>query len=344
MSESLCRSPRSGACVPGWTGAATGIGHGPDRDAASQRVPRRASSDVSAGLQRAAADLQMPFGSLRGQQRLRRRDPRRAQRRLGPDGWRHAGHRECLVRDAAHAHRIFPRLQRRQGGSAAAGGGTDHPGLCGPAWNAIARSSRKCSTASPWISAAPRNTACPPRSFWPISGRGRTTRPRCWRRYSKWGAIGSSSPAASIRASRRADFTINLQTPVGAGRPPPWRRNATAAGLLQTAGACRATSRRHGSLLQLDREPGPGLPGQRQEHLRIPRHVVSPLAATREWASSIYYTDNSAIGASGPTGFPPAAWPIARSGTTIWSPATWTSSASASCRPIKSWRCSTRIS
>ncbi len=75
------------------------------------------------------------------------------------------------------------------------------------------RSSRRCSTASLWISAAPRNMACPPRSFWPISGRGRTTRPRCWRRFSKWAAIGSSSTAASIPASQpRSTATIDLQT------------------------------------------------------------------------------------------------------------------------------------
>ena len=85
--------------------------------AAQSTSEGRRSQRRSAGLQRTAADLQVPFGSLRGQQRLRRGGSRGAQRRIGPDGWRHAGDRECVVRDAAHAHRIFPRLQRRQGGS-----------------------------------------------------------------------------------------------------------------------------------------------------------------------------------------------------------------------------------
>ena len=96
----------------------------------------------------------------------------------------------------------FPDYQRRQGGS-----------RCGRRWKRISPDypalldrhkefSRRCSTASPWISAAPRNMACPPRNFCPISGRGRITRPRCWRRSSKWAAIGSSSTAASIPASQ----------------------------------------------------------------------------------------------------------------------------------------------
>ena len=65
----------------------------------------------SAGLQRAAADLQVPPGSLRGQQRLRRSGSRGSERRLGPDGRRHAGHRERIVGDAAHPHRMVGRLQ-----------------------------------------------------------------------------------------------------------------------------------------------------------------------------------------------------------------------------------------
>ena len=55
--------------------------------------------------------------------------------------------------------------------------------------------------------------ACLLRNFWPTSSQDRTIRPPCWRRYSKWGAIGSSSTAASIRASQpEINSTINLQT------------------------------------------------------------------------------------------------------------------------------------
>ena len=63
-------------------------GNRPARGASKGRRSRRRS----AGLQRAAADLQVHFGSLRGQQRLRRGDPRRSQRRLGQDGWKHTRH------------------------------------------------------------------------------------------------------------------------------------------------------------------------------------------------------------------------------------------------------------
>jgi hypothetical protein len=205
-----------------------------------------------------------------------------------------------------------------------------------PCWNGTARSSRKCSTASPWISAAPRNTACPPKNFCPISGRGRTFRPRCWRRYSKWAAIGSSSPAASIRASP-ARPTSPSQTPV-------WSRpiNST---IGPANGRRRAgrPARRHGGLLQLDGEPGPGLPGQRQEHLRFSRRVVSPLSRERngrqvlllqqlhDWRPLALLDFRRRLA-------------CARSGTTTWPPATRISSATASCRPIKNWRCSTRIS
>ena len=63
-------------------GSGTTWGNSP-RPRSDPRAPKPASS---AGLQCAAAHLQMPLGSLRGQQRLRRSDPRRSHRRLGPDG------------------------------------------------------------------------------------------------------------------------------------------------------------------------------------------------------------------------------------------------------------------
>ena len=58
----------------------------------------------STRFQRATTHLQMPFGPLRGQQRLRWSDPRRSQRRLGPDGPGHSGHRKRFFGDAAHPH------------------------------------------------------------------------------------------------------------------------------------------------------------------------------------------------------------------------------------------------
>ena len=73
------------------------------------------------------------------------------------------------------------------------------------------------------------------------------------------------------------------------------------------------------------------------------RGTSYPLFPDKGMGVNFYYTSGSAIGSSGPTGFPPEAGACARSGTTIWSPATRISSASASCRLIKNWRCSTRI-
>ncbi len=221
-------------------------------------IQGRRSRRRSAGLQRAAADLQVPLGSLRGQQRLRRRDPRRSQRRLGPDGRRHAGHRKCVLGDAAHAHRVFPRLHRGQGGSPAAGGGRNHYRIMRRCWSGTARSSRKCSTASPWISAAPRNTACLPRSFCPISGRRPDFSPALLEKMFEMGRhwfILNSGKYPSIAAE------VNCHhQPANGGR-----------------GAGRPAGR-HGGLLQLDGEPGPGLPGQRQKHFRLSRRLVSPLS------------------------------------------------------------------
>ena len=84
-------------------------------------------------------------------------------------------------------------------------------------------------------------------------------------------------------------FTINLQT---AGAVPGDLRpgeEVRPRARSSANGRCRPgrPPRRDGSLLQLDREPGAGLPGQRQEHLRVPRRVVSRFGRTKEWASSI---------------------------------------------------------
>ena len=80
------------------------------------------------------------------------------------------------------------------------------------------------------------------------------------------------------------NFTINLQTP-GLEPADIRRGEETRPAARPSANGRRRAGRpprRHGGLLQLDGEPGPGLPGQRQKHLRIPRHVVSALAATRD--------------------------------------------------------------
>ena len=61
-------------------------------------------------------------------------------------------------------------------------------------------------------------------------------------------------------------------------------------------------------------------------------------------SASISITPAAPESESGPTGFPPEAGACASSGITTWSPETWNFSAIAWCRPIKNWRCSTRIS
>ena len=186
LHRSAAWSMRSGA---DW-GSHAGIGAtSPDREAfnlgANGAPPDGGPSEGRrglrrpAGLQRAAADLHVSSGSLRRQLRLRRRGSRRAQRRLGADGWRRAGDRERIVRDAAHAHRVLRRLRRGTRGGAPPGGRSDSSRTTRRCSVGPARSSRRCSTASPSISAAPRSTGWPRRSFWPISDRGRTTRPHC---------------------------------------------------------------------------------------------------------------------------------------------------------------------
>jgi len=166
-------------------------------------------------------------------------------------------HRERVVGDAAHAHRMVRRLQRGQGGK-----------LCGRRWKGSPPIIRRCwsGTAKVQTEALNRVTvdfggasqdACLPRNFCPISGRGRTTRPRCYRRSSRWDATGSSSPAAGIAACRPRSMPILICK----SRPVAGR----------SAGG-------HGCLLHWMESLAPGLPGQCQEHLRDARHTLSPYA------------------------------------------------------------------
>ena len=78
-------------------------------------VARRARRKRSVAVLAEQSNVQQDFNEQRliykgrldpsvEQQRLRRRDPRRSRRRHGADGGKHAGHRECVVRNAAHAH------------------------------------------------------------------------------------------------------------------------------------------------------------------------------------------------------------------------------------------------
>ena len=159
-------------------------------------------------------------------------------------------------------------------------------------WSGPARSSRKCSTASPWISAAPRNMACPPRNFCPISGRARAIRraflEKMFEMCRYWFILTSGKYLQHVGRDQRQHQPADRR-PVPAGRSP----------------------RRHGSLLQLDGEPGPGLPHQRQEHFRHARHHVFPHAEQRSRASKpCTTTPVRPDGKSGriPTGFPPDGW------------------------------------
>ena len=88
----------------GGLGAPLSDGRSRGRAGFSPRRGRGSTRRIPPGLQRAAADLQGHFRSLGEQQRLRRRDAGGPRRRLRPHGWRHAGGRECVVRDAADAH------------------------------------------------------------------------------------------------------------------------------------------------------------------------------------------------------------------------------------------------
>ena len=65
----------------------------------------------------------------------------------------------------------------------------------------------------------------------------------------------------------------------------------------------------------MDGEPGAGLPGQRQEHLRISRHLLSPLSGQGNRRQVLLHRQHSQS-ESGPTGFPPEAGAYASSGTT----------------------------
>ncbi len=73
------------------------------------------------------------------------------------------------------------------------------------------------------------------------------------------------------------------------------------------------------------------------------RGASYPLFPDKGIGANFYYTSSSGIGIW-PYWISAGGWYGARSGTTTWQPATRISSATASCRPTKIWRCFTRIS
>ncbi|MBZ5618801.1 MAG: glycoside hydrolase N-terminal domain-containing protein [Acidobacteriia bacterium] len=188
-----------------------------------------------------------------------------------------------------------------------------------------ARSSRRPSTASSWISAAPPNMACLPRNFWQTRGRGTTIHPPCCRRSSRWGAIGSSSPAASIAACRPRSM------PISTCKSHPVRRAICGKAWRPTSIGWRAWLRTFEST--------------QRTSSGCAAHTI-PSGQTKGSVLRSIIPAPHRPGRCGriPTGFPPEAGVFAHSGTTTWSRGTWSSSASASCQPIKNWRCSTRIS
>ncbi len=131
----------------------------------------------------------------------------------------------------------FPDYSEEQGGSAAAGSGRTHPGLCGAAG---------AGAQGPVGNAQPRhrgfrrrcpNMDCLPRSFCRISGRARAIRALFSRRYSTCAATGSSSPAASIAACRPRP------TPTSTCSSRPWPWAITAKARKPTSTGWRAWSR-----------------------------------------------------------------------------------------------------
>ncbi len=241
----------------------------------------------------------------------------------------------------------FPDLQRGQSGSPTAGGGTNHPGLCGPPGTP---------SQGPIGNAQPRHGGF--RRRLPI-------------RHVRRGASVRSAVAAGL-FTRLAGEDFRNGPPLvhphqrqasehpgrgqlhhqpanarfGAGRHPPWRRNPTGGNrphANRRRGAGRPP-RRHGGLLQLDREPGPRLPDQRQKHLRVPWHVVSPLAATRNGRQVLLlqqlrdWEPLALLDFRRRAGLPPVLGPLSGHRRPGFPPQPHCAG------PERSWRCFTRIS
>ena len=222
----------------------------------------------------------------------------------------------------------FPDYSEDKVEAAAAGRGTNCPRTIRRCWSGPARSSRRCSTASRWISAARPSTACPPRSFLSDQrsspGYSGAFLEKLFEMCRYW-FILTSGKYCSMSAETNANINLQL-APMALGDHregeeayfnwmeslvPDFRTNAK--NIFGMRGA-------HYSLIA---EQGVG----RRDHVR-PRGLGRD---RRNLAASLL--------ACGRT-----AGVCARSGIITWSPAIWSFSASAWCRLIRTWRCSTRIS
>ena len=242
----------------------------------------------------------------------------------------------------------FPDYSEDKVECSAAGGGTNHAGLFRAAGAAPRKSNRKCSTASRWISAATSQYGMSVEELLSDQRSRPDYSPALLEKIFEMGRhwfILTSGKYPSI-AGRGQLHHQSANARFGTGGPPPWRRNPTG-GPRPSANGRRGAGRpprKRGSLFQLDRKPGRRTAG--------PTPKISSVFAARrfrsgrnkEWASNIITPAAPRLAACGPTGFPPGAWPTARSGTITWPPATRNFSASASCRLTKNWRCFTRIS
>jgi hypothetical protein len=192
-------------------------------------------------------------------------------------------------------------------------------------WSGTARSSRRPSTASPWISAAPLNMDV----FRGTSGRSE---------------VAATGLFARVAGEDLRDGTLLVhphqrQVLQHVGRGQCQYQPANLA-------RCRAICGKAWMPTSIGWRAWPRTSGSTQRTSSGCAAHIIPSCPNKGSASRSITPAPHRPGRCGriPTGFPPEAGVFARSGITIWSPATWNSSASAWCRPIKSWRCFTRIS
>ena len=195
-------------------------------------------------------------------------------------------------------------------------------------WSGRARCSPRCSTASLWISAALPNMDCLARSCCRISGPARAIRAlfsRALFDMCRYWFILTSGKYCSMSAETNANINLQL-APMALG----YHREGEEAYFNWME-----------SLVPDFRTNAKNIFGMRGTQIfphaeqRVGRrNHVRPRGFNRDWRNL----------AASPTGWPTDPGVCARSGTTIWSPATWISSANAWCRLTKIWRCFTRIS
>ena len=268
------------------------------------------------------------LGSLIAQQGYRRRDPRGSRRRHGPHGG------NTLVIENATSVLLLTRIEYFPDYSEEQGGGD-----CGRRWNssrrimpALLERARKVQSemlnrvtvdfggaanyglsseellsaqrSSPGYSGAFLETLFEMCRYWFILTSGK---------YCSMSAETNANINLQIAPGRRA-ITAKAWRPTSTG----WRASSrTSAPTPRTSSACAAP-------IMPSRRPKSGA------SKRMFDYAGSP-ATGETWPHAVLAFRRTA-GACG------------RSGTTTSSPGNWISSASASCRPIKTWRCSTRIS